>query len=42
MVYLIDTNVLLRFVDRTQPLYPIVRNAVRQLRTDGHSLQATP
>lgn len=39
MIYLIDTNVLLRFADRSHQLHPIVRNAVRQLRQDGHQLQ---
>jgi predicted nucleic acid-binding protein len=40
--YLADTNVLLRFADRTHPVHPIVRTAVRQLRTSGHSVRATP
>lgn len=39
MVYLLDTNILLRFTDRTAPLHLIVRNAVRKLRQEGHSLQ---
>ena len=42
MIYLVDTNVLLRFVDRTHPLHPRVRAAVRTLRTEGHRLRATP
>ncbi len=41
MIYLIDTNVLLRFSDRTDPRYPIVRDAVRKLVADGHGLRAT-
>ncbi|MEH1882516.1 hypothetical protein [Nostoc sp.] len=41
MVYLIDTNILLRFVDRTHPLHPIIRTAIRKLRRDGHTLQIT-
>lgn len=42
MLYLVDTNVLLRFADRAHPLHPTIRAAVRKLRTDGHSLRATP
>lgn len=38
MVYLIDTNVLLRFIFRTDPRYPVVRTAIRKLRTDKHTL----
>jgi predicted nucleic acid-binding protein len=41
MLYLVDTNVLLRFVFRQDPLHPMVRVAVRKLRQDGHRLQAT-
>ena len=41
MIYLVDTNVLLRFADRTHPLHPRVRAAVRTLRAEGHRLQAT-
>ena len=41
MVYLVDTNVLLRFADRTHSLHPVARTAVRQLRQDGHRLQVT-
>ena len=40
MIYLIDTNVLLRFSFRTDPRHQIVRLAVRKLRTNGHQLQA--
>ena len=39
MIYLVDTNVLLRFADRSHSLHPVVRNAVRKLRHDGHQLQ---
>jgi predicted nucleic acid-binding protein len=39
--YLIDTNVLLRFADRSHPLHPLIRTAVRKLRQDGHMLQVT-
>ena len=42
MVYLADTNVLLRFADRTHLVHPTVRTAVRKLRTSGHSMRATP
>jgi predicted nucleic acid-binding protein len=42
VLYLVDTNVLLRFADRAHPLHPTIRAAVRKLRTDGHSLRATP
>lgn len=41
MIYLIDTNILLRFVDHTDLHYRIARDAVSQLRTNGHQLQAT-
>ncbi|MBD2412173.1 hypothetical protein FACHB389_07405 [Nostoc calcicola FACHB-389] len=41
MVYLIDTNILLRFVDRTHSLHLITRTAIRKLRRDGHILQIT-
>lgn len=41
MIYLVDTNVLLRFADRTHALHPTVRAAVRKLRTEGHRLRAT-
>lgn len=41
MVYLVDTNVLLRFADRTHPVHSTVRAAVRKLRTSGHSVRAT-
>lgn len=38
MVYLVDTNVLLRFVVRSDPLHPVARIAVRNLRGQGHAL----
>lgn len=41
MIYLVDTNVLLRVLYRADPRYPIVREAVRTLRINGHQLQAT-
>ncbi len=41
MIYLADTNVLLRFADRNHPLHPIIRAAVQKLRLDGHKLQVT-
>ena len=42
MIYLVDTNVLLRFADRAHPRHPRVRAAVRTLRAEGHRLRATP
>ena len=42
MIYLVDTNVLLRFADRSHPCYPRVRAAVRTLRAEGHRLRAKP
>lgn len=41
-MYLVDTNILLRFADRTHPLHPRIRAAVRTLRAEGHRLRATP
>lgn len=41
MNYLVDTNILIRLVDRTQPLHPITRTAVRKLKASGHTLQIT-
>ena len=41
MRYLVDTNILLRFVDRSHPLHPEIRMAVRTLRQDGHQLRIT-
>jgi predicted nucleic acid-binding protein len=42
VLYLVDTNVLLRFAERTHPLHPVARAAVRKLRAAGHALQSTP
>ena len=42
MIYLVDTNVLLRFADRTHPFHAAVRVAIHRLRTEGHRLRATP
>lgn len=39
MLYLVDTNVLLRFMDRSHPLHPAIRIAVRTLRQDGQQLR---
>ena len=41
MIYLVDTNVLLRFSRLRNPLYQISRNAVHKLEADGHQLQTT-
>jgi predicted nucleic acid-binding protein len=38
---LVDTNVLLRFADRSHPLHASLRTAVRRLRQDGYTLQIT-
>jgi predicted nucleic acid-binding protein len=40
--YLVDTNVLLRFVDRRDPLHPTMRAAIRKLRQAGHHLYIAP
>ncbi|MGA7954710.1 MAG: hypothetical protein WCA07_14450 [Gloeobacterales cyanobacterium] len=42
MIYLVDTNVLLRLADRTHPLHPSIRATMQTLRSDGHRLQITP
>lgn len=42
MNYLIDTNVLLRFVDRLHPQHPVVRTAIRSLHGRGDVLRVTP
>ena len=39
MLCLVDTNILLRFSDRSHPSYPVIRNAVKKLRQDGYKLQ---
>lgn len=41
MIYLVDTNVLLRLIFRNDSLHLTVRTAVRKLKKDGHILQAT-
>lgn len=42
MIYLVDTNILLRFVERRHPLHSVVRAKVRVLRQEGHDLRITP
>ncbi len=39
MLYLADTNVLLRFSDRKHPLYPTIQSSIRRLRSEGHILK---
>ena len=39
MVYLVDTNLLLRFAVRSDPRHGLARTAVRKLRGQGHTLQ---
>jgi len=41
MIYLTDTNVLLRFARHTDASYPIIQMAVRKLQANGHQLQTT-
>jgi predicted nucleic acid-binding protein len=41
-MYLVDTNVLLRFSIREHPLNATVRAALRKLLTDRHELKITP
>ena len=41
MIYLVDTNVLLRFSRLQNPRYQISREAVHKLEADGHQLQTT-
>ena len=40
--YLLDTNVLLRFLDTNSPLNPLIRQAVTTLRFQGHSIKICP
>jgi predicted nucleic acid-binding protein len=40
-IYLLDTNILLRFAQRLHPLHFQVRATVRHLRLDGHELKIT-
>ncbi|MDE0505053.1 MAG: type II toxin-antitoxin system VapC family toxin, partial [Candidatus Poribacteria bacterium] len=42
MIYLADTNILLRFLHSTDNRHPIVRAAVEKLRASGHQLKTTP
>ena len=41
MRYLVDTNVLLRIIDRTSPQNRVARGSASKLRQDGHELLAT-
>lgn len=41
MIYLIDTNVLLRVLHSTDSSSPLAEAAVRKLLSNGHSLHAT-
>ncbi len=41
MIYLIDTNVLLRVLHSTNPSSPLAETAVRKLLSNGHQLHAT-
>ncbi len=41
MIYLVDTNVLLRFSRHEDPRYQIVQNTVHKLETEGHQLRTT-
>lgn len=40
-MYLVYTNVLLRFVDRSHLLHPAIRSAMGKLRQNGHTLHIT-
>lgn len=42
MEYLVDTNILLRLVQRTDPLNLVIRNAVSKLKSDGNIMLITP
>ncbi len=42
MIYLVDTNVLLRIIDSNNPRYQIAQDAVHKLKAKGHQLQTTP
>lgn len=39
MLYLVDTNILLRLCDRNHSLHETIRTAIRNLQTDGIRLQ---
>ena len=41
MIYLVDTNVLLRFSRHDDLRYQIVQDAVHKLETEGHQLRTT-
>ncbi len=41
MFYLIDTNILLRFVIRSHPLHLTIRAAIRQLKQENYTLYVT-
>ena len=41
MIYLVDTNVLLRFSRHDDPRYQIVQDAVHKLEAEGHQLRTT-
>lgn len=41
MIYLADTNVLLRFSRHEDPRYQIVQDAMHKLEAEGHQLQTT-
>lgn len=42
MRYLADTNIILRFVNRNDPLHPVMRGAIRTLRLAGHQICLVP
>lgn len=42
MNYLVDTNILLRFADRTHAQHPIVQTAIQRLQAMNHELRITP
>ena len=41
MIYLVDTNVLLRFSRHDDPRYQIVQDAMHKLEAEGHQLRTT-
>ena len=41
MIYLVDTNVLLRFSSHGDPRYQIVQGAVHKLGVEGHEFRTT-
>lgn len=42
MDYLVDTNILLRFADRSHPINPQIRRAIRHFLRIGNKLFITP